>query len=98
MEILDEVDALRAIKPNVPQLTLFGDDNWEAIEAQVAALIGSWSEDAVYDYYDDGELNDNERDAALDVIAWREGDYEDWEAEDGTVVDSPSLDWAQLAK
>ena len=97
-EVREEIEALRAVQYYVPQYTVFGDDNWASIGVQIDALVDDWDEDNIDEVYDGGDITDHERDAAFDVIAWRDGNYEEWEAEDGTLVDSPSLDWAQLAK
>lgn len=37
-DIQAEIDGLREIKPLVRQYSMFGDDNWAAIEAQIAVL------------------------------------------------------------
>lgn len=98
LEVQEEIEALKAVKYSVPRYTLFYDDNWDAIGAQIDALRYDMSEDDVYDLYDHGDLTDHGRDSVLEAIAWRDGDYEEWEAEDGAVVDRPSMDWALLAR
>lgn len=94
LEVKREVEEVQL---EVPHYTMFNDDNWAAIGAQIDALRDDMSEDDVCDLYDSGDLTDHERDNALEAIAWRDGDYDEWEAEDGTVIDRPSMDWALLA-
>lgn len=79
-QINNEINALRTLKPTVPQFTAFGDDNHAAIDAQLDVLEGQLSEDDVYDIYgqpedEDGEdfLEQNVLDAALDAVRWVSG-------------------------
>lgn len=94
-EIRDEVNALIGIKPSVRRYSMFGDDNWLAINRQIEALVDGWTDDDAYDALDEGDISQHEFDAACDAIAWADGDYEEYQ-EDGEIVDRPSLSWKSL--
>lgn len=79
-QINNEINALRTLKPTVPEFTHFGDNNHAAIDAQLDVLEGGLSEDDVYDIYgqpedEDGQdfLDQNVLDAALDAARWVRG-------------------------
>lgn len=97
LEVLDEVDALREIKPTVRRHTMFDDDNWAAIDCQIDALVDKWTDDDAYDALDEGDISQYEFDAACEAIAWADGDYEEYEA-DGEIIDRPSLSWKSLVE
>ena len=96
-EINDEIKALAAMKESVSRYTVFGDDNWSAIETQIDALRDEWTDNDAYDALDEGDINDHEHGAALDAIAWRDGYYEEYE-KDGEIIDRPSLSWKSLVR
>jgi len=96
-EIHAEVDALRKMKPDVRHFTAFGDDNWAAIDRQIEALVGEWTDDNAYDALDEGDISEHEFQAASEAIAWVNGDYDEYE-EDGEIIDRPSLSWKSLVE
>jgi len=94
-EIRDEVKALTEIKPKVRRYTVFGDDNWAAIDRQIEALVDEWTDNDVRDLRDD--LTEHEFQSAREAIDWANGDYDEYE-EDGEIVDRPSLSWKSLVQ
>ena len=92
-EIRDEVKALTEIKPKVRRYTVFGDDNWAAIDRQIEALVDEWTDNDVRDLQDD--LTEHEFQSAREAIAWVYDVYEEYE-KDGEIVDRPSLSWKSL--
>lgn len=94
-EINDEIKALEAMKESVRRYTVFGDDNWSAIETQIDALRNEWIDNDAYDALDEGDINEHEHGAALDAITWRDGYYEEYK-NGGELIDRPSLSWKSL--
>lgn len=84
-QIKAEVAALKEIKPKVRRLTLFGDDNHKALDAQIKVLEKDLDEDAIYDRYDD---DPRLLDYAQQARAWMDGESEE---------DSLVEDWKSLA-
>lgn len=72
-EIKVEIEALRACKPRVRLRNFFGYNLHEAIDAQICVLVSILDEDEIYTRYIDPD-NRNELDAALDALAWRDGE------------------------
>lgn len=90
-EVLAEIKRLKEMQPNVRAMSMFGDDNRAAIDAQIAVLEGNLGEDAVYDAYSNPD-NDDDRhllDNALEARRWLDGD-----SEDGL----PSEGWKELVE
>lgn len=87
-EIQDEITALRELKPRVPYESMFGDNNHNAIEAQIETLESDLVEDDIYEKLENEEWLQNEESAALDARQWMDGDSED----------KPSESWKPLAK
>lgn len=94
-EITAEFDKLVDLKPKVRRFTAFGDDNHQAIEAQLEVLDKRLSKDEIYDQFgltgDDDIDADEGRDEhtldnALQALNWIEGDSDT----------SPSEDWRSL--
>lgn len=92
-----EIDTLKAMKPNVRQMSGFGDNHHDAIDAQVDVLENrtSWGDACdKYDPTDDDDINTDEgrsdsvRDAACDAASWMAGENED----------KPSDGWKELVK
>jgi len=96
-EINDEIKALEAMKESVRRYTVFGDDNWSAIETQIDALRDEWTDNDAYDALDEGDINEHEHGAALEAIEWRDGYYDECE-KDGEIFDRPSLSWKSLVR
>lgn len=92
-EVEAEIAKLRGMKERVRRFSAFGDDNWAAIDAQVAVLDRNMNEANIYAKWsgDDDEDDGSNPiiDSALDARAWRDGEYEEpcssgWEPLMGT--------------
>jgi hypothetical protein len=55
-QIQNAVEKLKEVKPLVRRYTYFGDDNWAQIDAQIAVLERGYTEDDIYDRYDDPNI------------------------------------------
>lgn len=97
-EIRAEVDTLRKMKLDVRHFTAFGNDNWLAIDRQIDALVDEWTDDDAYDVLDEGYISEHEFQAASEAIAWANGDYDEYEDDDGEIIDRPSLNWKSLVE
>lgn len=89
-QINAEIEALKAVKPSVRKVSAFGDDNHEAIDAQIRVLTERMSLDDVYDAWGDEDSDEFEQhllDAALEARDWMTGARA---ANEG----SPSEGWA----
>lgn len=84
-EIDGQIKRLEAVQDKVPARTAFGDDNYGAIEAQIAVLSNRLSSDDIYDRWED---DDHIRDNALQMLDWRNGDSDEDQA----------AEWEELAK
>lgn len=82
-QIEAEIKKLQEMKPRVPHHTAFGDDNHEAIDAQLVVLRERLDEDAVLAKQDDGEWNEHTSSIARDAANWLNGDEKD----------APSVGW-----
>lgn len=73
IEIDEELEALRELRDQVPATSVFGDDNQEAIDAQLEVIAHNMTELRVLDAYED---EDNYTlSAALNALRWlREDD------------------------
>ncbi len=90
-QIKAEIEALKAIKPNIIKHSAFGDDHHAAIDAQIDVLEHHLTNNLIFDKYEDEEdLSQNVLDSALDAMRWR--DEEDAEKE------SLVSEWATLRK
>lgn len=90
-EISIEISNLKDMKSEVRQSTAFGDNNHDAIDAQVEALEDQMDEDDVWERHetageDEPFSTEHERDAAIEAVAWMHGEIEN----------PPSEDWADL--
>lgn len=90
-----EIEALKTLKAKVPVLTFFGDNNHDAIDAQIETLERDFSFDTIWnrgpqeDNEDDcseSDWSESERDLALDARRWLDGDESH----------APSVDWQEL--
>ena len=89
-QINAEIKKLTDVKPRVPHYTMFGDDNWEKLEAQVKVMEERMEEDAVLAYFEDKEHPDNTADMVsnvLEAVRWLEGETKT----------APSEGWVELA-
>lgn len=86
-EVQAEIQKLRTMKPKVRRHSLFGDDNWSSIDAQLWVLEKQYGTNDIYDRYDDeGDDINNVLDNALSARAWLDGEEDE----------SPSDSWAAL--
>lgn len=95
-QVAAEIAALKEMKPFVRHRSIFGDDNHEAIDAQITTLECHLDDDAIYDRYqpideesgepDESGNNRGELDAALEAKQWLRGEQDD----------APSKEWAGL--
>ncbi len=77
-QIEEEIQWLRDNKSKIPESTLFGDSNWEAIDTQILVLRERATEDECYDVCSSDESTEPSRDLehALDAARWLEGEEE----------------------
>lgn len=74
-EIKAEIDKLTSLKARVPRRTLFGDDNHEAIDAQIKVLDERMDEDGVWAEWPEEDSADMRlRENALEAVKWLEGE------------------------
>jgi hypothetical protein len=83
-QVTTEIARLRELRDKVPARTFFGDSNVAAIDAQIEVLTSKWSENAIYDRWDDDERL---LEVALEARHWLDRD-----------VEPPSDGWAHLVK
>ncbi len=82
-QVVAEIAALRKIKPKVRIRSMFGDNHHHAIEAQIYVLENKLPEAKVISRYEpdesieEGEQERNVFEAAMDAVAWRDGERED---------------------
>lgn len=90
-EVQEEIGKLQGMREDVREFSLFGDNNRDAIDAQIEVLEKSMSEADIYDRSEDesGDWNQHIFESALFAHHWRTGDSE---VEDG----SPSDTWQSL--
>lgn len=84
-EILAEIERLEALKPGVRKITAFGDNNHEAIEAQIEVLRESLSGDDIDLAWGDagsGEYSEHLHFEAIAAADWMNG-YSDEKPSDG---------------
>lgn len=84
-----EVAKLRELKPQVRQRTYFGDDNWNAIDAEIKVLEEGMHEDKIWDEWPDTERGPDLflRDAAIGACNWMNDDPD---------TEAPSVGWQAL--
>lgn len=76
-EVAHEIATLSAMKPNVRQITAFGDDNHEAIDLQIDVLRELTDRECLDEDLDEGEIDDNAYSAAQCALDWLDGDTDD---------------------
>lgn len=91
-----EIAKLREMKPYVRARTGFGDDNHEAIDAQIEVLEKRLTDSAIYDRFqpiddesgepDESGAGAHALDNALEARRWLEGEEKD----------APSVGWSEL--
>ena len=82
-EINAEVERLKAMKETVRHLSLFGDDNWKAIEGQIHVLDRRVEEEDIF------ASDEPVYEAMLDAYCWGTGGPEG-------DCPPPSSEWAEL--
>ena len=82
-QIQAEIKKLKDLRPRIPALTGFGDDNNAAIDAEIEVLEKDTSEGRIWDKHTDDEHTLN---AALYVRRWMDGDEDE----------APSVGWRPL--
>lgn len=92
-QIKAEIAELKRIKPLIPERSFFGDNNQEAIDAQIIVLEEDLSEEDVFERGEraedeEGYFDENMINHARDAVDWLNGDSEE----------SPSAGWAVLVK
>lgn len=81
-DIIAEIAALTEMKPRVRRFSAFGDDNHNAIDAQLQVLEDRMTDDDILDHFVDNAL-----DEAMNARRWLDGDSEDG---------PPSAGWKEL--
>jgi hypothetical protein len=64
------IKCLESQKEKAPVMTFFGDNNHDAIDAQIEVIENDYDDDEVYKNW---ESNDNTLSAALVVVEWLNG-------------------------
>src|SRR3990172_10801792 len=73
-EITTEIAKLRKMKPNVRHYSMFGDNNWMAVEAQIEVLEDEMTSDDIYGRWPEEYEEIYFRDVALEALAWMNDD------------------------
>jgi len=82
-EIKAEIAKLRGMKPRIWRYTIWGDNNWKAIEAQIEVLENEMDDDDIQARWPDYE-DMYYQDAALEALRWMD---------DGEDAEVPSASW-----
>jgi len=87
-EIKAEIKALRELQPHVRRTNAFGDDNQEAIGAQIYVLEQRMDNDELYDRYEPRDDNredtsEHKLEHALDAHRWMTGEGDGEKPSDG---------------
>lgn len=92
-QIAEEVTRLRAVQPRVPKYSAFGDNNHDAIDAQIKVLEDRMSHDDVHLCFGEGSLEytENVLECALMAHDWMAGELASDES-------SPAAGWEAIAK
>jgi hypothetical protein len=92
-QIAAEIARLRAVQPRVPRYSFFGDDNREAIDAQIRVLEDALSRDDVHARFGmcSLEFNENILEGALMAHDWMTGELASDES-------SPAAGWEAIAR
>jgi len=103
-EILTEVAELRRIRDAVREISFFGDNNRNAIDAQIDVLKSGMDEDEVNERFgveafeDADEYSENEFSNALDALRWMQGEAFDNEGQSPSEMWMPLVDESLLPK
>lgn len=85
-EIQIEIGKLTELKPKIRHFSFFGDNNRNAVQAQIAVLTDDMDETEIYDM--EGDWTQHEIDCALEARRWAD------EEED----ELPSSGWEDLVQ
>lgn len=88
--IRDQANRLEALKPRLRRRDAFGGDIHAKLDAQVAVLRKRMDEDEICERWPGDYAQVEERNSALDALAWMEGERE----EPGDLVS----DWGPLCE
>lgn len=72
-QIENELNKLREYQPKVKQFTAFGDNNREAVLAQIRVLEERMDEDGVYETLETEGYSDYAIDSAIEAVQWLNG-------------------------
>ena len=86
-QITKEIEALKTVRPNVCPMSMFGDDNLAALDAQIYVLDNDMHNETFYDRYDCISSSEYILESALDARQWID-DKEDPDTE-GLACDWP---------
>ena len=78
-EINLQIEGLKNSKKTLPQFSMFGDDNWAKIDAQLDVLEGKKDPDDFYVDETAEEFEEGDNDvytAAEDAEMWMDGNYD----------------------
>jgi hypothetical protein len=78
-EIKKEIKLLTEGKSNVVHFSMFGDNNYEALEAQIAVLNENMDEDEVYTHFENSDNPDDTQyvvSSAITAVEWVKGESE----------------------
>ena len=76
-QIQKEIEALKAVQPNVRPCSMFGDDNLGSVDAQIEVLLHDLDDDDIYDRYDRTSSSEYILDAALQARQWIDDEEDD---------------------
>ena len=86
-EIKAEIAKLREMKPHIRHYSLFNDNNWDALDAQIEFLEGEMSEDDIRENWPGEYAQEYMRAVALEAWMWLNDDED---------AELPSDTWAVL--
>lgn len=94
-QIAQEIERLKAVLPKVPEFSFFGDNNRQAIEAQIKVLEDGMSSNDVYGCFGEDavlfDFSQNTLDCAITALDWMTGDLA---SDEGPL----SAGWEAIAK
>ena len=76
-QIQKEIEALKAVRPNVCPTSVFGDDNLGSVDAQIDVLEGDMYDDDIYDTYDRISSSEYILEAAICARQWMDDEEDD---------------------
>lgn len=69
-QIKKEIEALKTVRPNVRPISMFGDDNLTALDAQIDVLEDDMDDSEIYDRFDRISSSEYILEAALAARQW----------------------------